>query len=131
MKNWNRVGTLAAAVGASLALMAPVIATAGEPGETVTLKSAVTVNPYGSAGKVTASNANCVEERQVVIKQQGKGKIGAATTNAKGGWKAEPKYKGGLPYKVYAEVKPVIQATAGPIYKCLAATSKTVEIAGG
>jgi hypothetical protein len=131
MRNWNRVAALAVAAGASLALMAPVIATAGEPGETVTLKSTVTINPYGSAGKVTASNANCVEQRQVVIKQQGKGKIGAATTNAKGGWKAEPKYKGGLPYKIYAEVKPITQGTAGTIYKCLAAMSKTITINGG
>jgi hypothetical protein len=32
---------------------------------------------------------------------------------------------------VYAEVKPMTQATAGPIYRCLGAASKTVEIAGG
>ena len=36
-----------------------------------------------------------------------------------------------IPAKVYAEVKPSTQATAGPIYKCLGAVSKTVEIAGG
>jgi len=28
-------------------------------------------------------------------------------------------------------VKPITQATAGPIYKCLAAVSKTVTINGG
>jgi len=33
--------------------------------------------------------------------------------------------------KVFAEVKPVTQGTAGTIYKCLGAVSKTVEIAGG
>jgi len=36
-----------------------------------------------------------------------------------------------IPAMVYAEVKPITQATAGPIYRCLGAASKTVEIAGG
>jgi hypothetical protein len=36
-----------------------------------------------------------------------------------------------IPAKVFAEVKPVSQGTAGTIYKCLGAVSKTVEIAGG
>jgi hypothetical protein len=131
MRNWNRAAALALTVGAALALMAPVIATAGEPGQTVELKSTITMNPFGSAGKVSSSNANCVEQRQVVIKEVGKGKIGAATTNANGGWKAEPKYKGNVPFKVYSEVKPVTQGTAGTIYKCLGASSKVRTISGG
>jgi hypothetical protein len=131
MRNWNRAAALALTVGAALALMAPVIATAGEPGQTVELKSTITMNPLGSAGKVSSSNANCVEQRQVVIKEVGKGKIGAATTNANGGWKAEPKYKGNVPFKVYSEVKPVTQGTAGTIYKCLGASSKVRTINGG
>jgi len=118
---------------AAAAVMATAVVSAGanEPGETVTLKSTLSINPYGNGGKVTASNANCVEGRTVVVKQQGKGKIGSATTNVNGGWHAEPKYKGGLPFKVYAEVKPVTQGTAGTIYKCLGATSRTVTINGG
>jgi hypothetical protein len=131
MRNWNRVAALAFAVGAALALMAPVIATAGQPGQTVELKSTITINPYGSAGKVSSSNANCVEDRQVVIKEKGFGKIGSATTSPTGGWKAEPKYKGSVPLKVWAEVKPVTQGTAGTIYKCLGATSKIRTINGG
>ncbi len=118
-------------VAAAAMATAVVSASADEPGETVTLKSTLSINPYGNAGKVTSSNANCVEQRSVVIKQRGKGKIGAATTNANGGWHAEPKYKGALPFKVYAEVKPVTKGTAGTIYKCLGATSKTITIAGG
>jgi hypothetical protein len=35
------------------------------------------------------------------------------------------------PFKVYAEVKPVAQGTAGTIYKCLGATSKAITISGG
>jgi hypothetical protein len=131
MRNWNRVGALAVAVGAALALMAPVIATAGQPGQTVELKSTISINPYGSAGKVSSSNANCVEDRQVVIKEKGFGKIGATTTSSTGSWKAEPNYKGNVPLKVWAEVKPVTQGTAGTIYKCLGATSKVRTINGG
>ena len=51
-----------------------------------------------------------------------------------GSWKAdldELNQNIRIPAKVFAEVKPITQATAGPIYKCLAATSRTVEIAGG
>jgi hypothetical protein len=131
MRNWNRVAALAVAVGAALALMVPVIATAGEPGQTVELKSTITINPYGNAGKVSSSNANCIEQRQVVIKEKGFGKIGSAKTNASGGWKAEPDYKGNVPLKVWAEVKPVTQGTAGTIYKCLGASSKIRTINGG
>ncbi len=131
MKKWNRAVLIATAVAAVLALAVPVLASAGQPGQTVTIRSTISINPYGNAGKVTTSNPNCSEQRRVVIKQQGKGKIGAATTNANGAWKAEPKYRGALPFKVFAEVKPVTQGTAGTIYKCLGATSRTITIAGG
>jgi hypothetical protein len=131
MRNWNRVAALAVAVGAALALMVPVIAAAGEPGQTVELKSTITINPFGSAGKVSSSNANCVEQRQVVVKEKGFGKIGSTTTSSTGSWKAEPKYKGNVPLKVWAEVKPVTQGTAGTIYKCLGASSKIRTINGG
>lgn len=131
MRNWNRVAALAVAVGAALALMVPVIATAGQPGQTVELKSTITINPYGNAGKVSASNANCVESRQVVVKEKGYGKIGSAMTSSTGSWKAEPDYKGEVPLKIWAEVKPVTQGTAGTIYKCLGASSKIRTINGG
>jgi hypothetical protein len=123
--------TLAAAVAAVVALALPVLALADHPGQTVELKSTITINPYGSAGKVSAANANCVESRQVIVKEKGFGKIGSTTTSSTGSWKAEPNYKGNVPFKVWAEVKPVTQGTAGTIYKCLGATSKVRTIAGG
>jgi hypothetical protein len=132
MKSSRRVAGVIAAAVAVLALAVPVAGfAAGEPGQTVEIKSTITINPYGSAGKVSASNPNCTEERQVVVKQVGIGRIAAIETSSTGSWKAEPKYKGGLPYKVYAEVKPVTQGTAGTIYKCLGAKSRTVTINGG
>ena len=36
-------------------------------------------------------------------------------------WKVDPEdlhFKGKLPFKIFAEVKPITQATAGPIYRC-------------
>jgi hypothetical protein len=123
--------TLAAAVAAVVALALPVLALADHPGQTVVLKTTITMNPYGSAGKVSAANANCVESRQVIIKEKGHGKIGSTTTSSTGSWKAEPKYKGNVPFKIWAEVKPVTQGTAGTIYKCLGATSKVRTISGG
>jgi hypothetical protein len=132
MKSSKRVMAIAVAAVAALALAVPVTGLAApHPGQTVEIKATITINPYGNGGKVSASNANCTEQRQVVVKQVGIGKIGAIETSSTGSWKAEPKYKGKLPFKVYAEVKPVSQGTAGTIYKCLGAKSRTVTIAGG
>lgn len=130
MKSSRRVAGLV--VAAVLALAVPVAGlAAGQPGQTVEIASTITINPYGSAGKVSAKNPNCTESRTVVIKEVGIGKIGSATTSSTGSWKAEPKYKGDVPFKVYAEVKPVSQGTAGTIYKCLGAKSPTKTINGG
>lgn len=131
MSKRKRVTGLFAALVATAALAVPVVASADHPGQTVELKSTITINPYGSAGKVSAANANCVESRQVVIKEKGYGKIGSTTTSSTGSWKAEPKYKGNVPLKVWAEVKPVTQGTAGTIYKCLGASSPVRTINGG
>lgn len=135
MRSGNRAVALAVAIIATLALGASVGAAAG-PGSTVKVKTTLTISAYGYFGKVVASNPNCVPERKVVLKQKGHGVLGRATSNDKGKWEVDPEelnqnFKGALPYKIYAEVKPITQATAGPIYRCLAATSKTIEIAGG
>jgi hypothetical protein len=127
----RRFMALIAATVAALALAIPVAGLAAGPGKKVEIKSTITINPYGSAGKVSASNPNCTEDRHVVVKQVGIGKIGGVDASSTGSWRVEPNYKGNLPFKVYAEVKPDTQGTAGTIYKCLAAKSRVVEIAGG
>ena len=88
--------------------------------------STLTISVYGYKGKVTSSKASCVAERTVVLKQKGHGVLGRTKSTETGKWEIPPedlKYKGRLPYKVYAEAKPTS--------KCDAATSKTIEIAGG
>ncbi|MGD9737183.1 MAG: hypothetical protein AB7V58_16475 [Solirubrobacterales bacterium] len=132
MKNSRRVLGVVAAAVAALALAIPVAGLAApHPGQTVEIESTITTNPYANAGKVSANNPNCTESRTVVIKQVGFGRIGSTTTSSTGSWKAEPDYKGEVPIKVYAEVKPVSEGTAGTIYKCLGAKSRTKTILGG
>ena len=118
-RSWVAV---AAALGATLAI-------AAGPGQTVNVKSTVTLGASGYQG-----NSNCVGERTVVLKQKGNGVLSRVESNAKGSWKADLEDLNAnieIPAMVYAEVKPSTQATAGPIYKCAPAVSRTVEIAGG
>jgi hypothetical protein len=118
---------------AAVALVAIPAGAAG-PGQTVNVKSEVTLGATGYQGKVKAANSSCVGERTVVLKQKGNGVLSRVKSKANGNWKAdldELNENLKIPAEVYAEVKPLTQATAGPIYKCQAATSKTVEIAGG
>jgi hypothetical protein len=131
----NRFGaaSFAAALAVAVVAAVPTGATAGA-GQVVTIKSTLQISVYGYKGTVKAANPNCVEERTVVLKQKGYGVLGRTTSAAKGKWEVNPedlKFKGRLPYKLYAEAKPLSQGTAGTIYKCLGATSKTIEIAGG
>lgn len=133
MSTSRKVLAALAALASVAAVALPVTASAGV-GQTVKIKTTVTINPAGYYGKVSASNANCVEERIVVLKQKGKGPIARGTTNAAGKWTIDTEELNEnikIPAKVFVEVKPVTEGTAGTIYKCLAATSKTVEIAGG
>ena len=131
MRKKNRVVSLA--MIATLALAASAVA-APQPGQTVKVKSTITIGAVGYQGKVKAANPNCVGERTVVLKQKGNGVLSRSKSKANGNWKADLdalNEKIRIPAMVYAEVKPMTQATAGPIYRCLGAVSKTVEIAGG
>jgi hypothetical protein len=118
---------------AALALGVAGVVAAG-PGETVKVKSTITLGASGYRGKVTATNPSCKGERTVVLKQKGNGVLSRVESKANGSWSADLEELNRniqIPAKVFAEVKPSTQATAGPIYRCLGATSKTVEIAGG
>ncbi|HET6997105.1 MAG TPA: hypothetical protein VFI03_00820 [Solirubrobacterales bacterium] len=129
----SRLMMASLAIPAALALGVPLAVSAG-PGSTVKVETTVTIGATGYQGKVKATNPNCNAERIVVLKQKGNGVLSRVESKANGNWKAdldELNANISIPAKVYAEVKPLTQATAGPIYKCLAATSKTVEIGGG
>ncbi|HEU5104734.1 MAG TPA: hypothetical protein VFU11_02715 [Solirubrobacterales bacterium] len=133
MRKTSQLAALAVAVIALLAVGVSAVTAAG-PGETVKVKSTVTIGASGYQGKVKAANSNCVGERIVVLKQKGNGVLSRVESKANGNWKADLEDLNEnieIPAMVYAEVKPITQATAGPIYRCLGAVSKTVEIAGG
>ena len=126
MRRTSQVAALAAVAVFALAVG---VATAGTG-----VKSTITIGASGYQGKVKSASSSCVGERTVVLKQKGNGVLSRVKSKPNGNWKAdleELNQNIEIPAKVYAEVKPLTQATAGPIYKCLAATSKTVEIAGG
>ena len=101
--------------------------------QTVTIPSALKISPYAYKGRVTSTKKACVSERTVVLKQKGHGVLGRTESKVSGSWEVSPEelhFKGPLPYKVYAEVKARSEGTAGTIYRCTGATSKTITIAG-
>jgi hypothetical protein len=101
------------------AAIAPIGAAASSP-------TTLQISAYGYFGKVKSPNASCVAGRNVVLKQKGHGVLGRTTSEDNGGWRIDPadlKFKGPLPYKLSAEVK--------PSSKCAGATSKTITINGG
>jgi hypothetical protein len=133
MSRTKQAGLPAVLAVAAIALVAIPAGAAG-PGQTVKVESEVTIGATGYQGKVKAANSNCVGERTVVLKQKGNGVLSRVKSKANGNWQADLEDLNAnikIPAKVFAEVKPSTQATAGPIYKCGAAVSKTVEIAGG
>jgi hypothetical protein len=133
MSRTKQAGALMAPALVAVALVAIPAGAAG-PGQTVKVKSEVTLGAAGYQGKVKAGNPNCIGERTVVLKQKGNGVLSRVESKANGSWQADLEELNKnikIPAKVFAEVKPSTQATAGPIYKCGAAVSKTVEIAGG
>jgi hypothetical protein len=133
MRRTSRLALPAAAMAAVLALGVTAVTAAG-PGETVKVKSTITIGASGYQGKVKAPNPNCLGERTVVLKQKGNGVLSRVESKPDGNWKADLEDLNEnieIPAEVFAEVKPSTQATAGPIYKCLGAVSRTVEIAGG
>jgi hypothetical protein len=133
MSRTKKAGALAALALIAVA-SAAIPAGAAGPGQTVNVKSEVTLGATGYQGKIKAANSNCVGERTVVLKQKGNGVLSRVKSKANGNWTADLEDLNAnikIPAKVFAEVKPLTQATAGPIYKCGAAVSKTVEIAGG
>lgn len=130
MSRTTRIGAVSVLALAALTLAAlPAGAT-----KTVNVPSSLQISAYGYFGKVKSPNSGCLAERKVVLKQAGHGVLGSDTSDEEGRWKVGPEglhYKGQLPYKIYAELKPLSQGTAGTIYKCGGATSKTITINGG
>jgi hypothetical protein len=126
-----RAGLTTLAAATAIAALAAVPAGATR---TVSIPSSLQISAYGYFGKVKSPNSGCIEDRTVVLKQKGHGVLGRDKSDEQGSWKVGPEglhFKGQLPFKIFAEVKPLSQGTAGTVYNCLGATSKTVTINGG
>jgi hypothetical protein len=78
-------------------------------------------------GRVTSSNAACEDARKVTVYTTTKLKLGTATTNKHGDWKLTASGFAGISlHHFFAKVAKLSSGTAGTIYVCKAATSKTI-----
>ena len=79
------------------------------------------------SGRVTSSNAACEHARKVTLYTTTKLKLGTAKTNKYGDWKiTAPGFAGISLHHFFAKVGKLSSGTAGTIYVCKAATSKTI-----
>ena len=78
-------------------------------------------------GRVTSSNAACEDARTVTLYTTTKLKLGTAKTNKHGDWKITASGFAGISlHHFFAKVAKLSSGTAGTIYVCEAATSKTI-----
>jgi hypothetical protein len=116
---------LATLASATLAL-APLAAQATR---TVTIASHVTIKSEGLtfSGSVTSSKAPCKSHRKMALYRSSSLKLGSTTTNSSGHWKLTVSGSAGITLgHFYAKALTHSEGTAGTIYVCKAATSKTI-----
>jgi hypothetical protein len=121
-----KVATIAASASA-LALASGL--TSAEATRTVTIASHITIKSNGLkfSGSVTSSNAACKSNRKVTLYRKPSQVLVSTTTNSSGGWKITASGSAGITLgHFYATVKKRSEGTAGTIYVCKAATSKTI-----
>ena len=121
------VSVVASALGLTWVL-APAFAT-----RTVTITSHISIQGKGVkfSGKVTATKAPCKASRRVTLYRKvsnGSSKaLLSTTTTSSGSWKITVSGSAGITMsKFFASVKKHSEGTAGTIYVCTAATSKTI-----
>jgi hypothetical protein len=96
---------------------------------TVRIASHISIKSHGLrfSGKVTSSNAGCVSNRTVTLHRTNGNVLGSTKTSASGAWKITASGSAGITLgHFYATVKQRSEGTAGTIYVCKAAKSKTI-----
>jgi hypothetical protein len=96
---------------------------------TVTIASHVTIKSKGLtfSGSVAASNAACKGGRKVTLYRAPSLVLGSTTTRSSGSWKIAVSGSAGITLgHIYAKVKARSEGTAGTIYVCKRAVSKTI-----
>jgi hypothetical protein len=98
---------------------------------TVTITSHISIKSQGLtfSGGVTAKNAACDAGRKVTLYRTPSLKLGSATTRSSGHWKITASGSAGISLgHFYARVDRHGEGTAGTIYICKAAKSKTIAL---
>lgn len=119
---------------AVVALMAALVAGPATATRTVKVTSSISIDSANLkfSGKVTAPGYEpCVQQRKVILYKVVSGgpdqAVGETSTSLKGNWTITPQGSAGISLAhFYAKVRKVSEGTAGTIYVCKAARSKTV-----
>jgi hypothetical protein len=103
--------------------------TAAEATRTVTIASHISIKgkELTFSGRVRSSKAPCKGARKVTLYRKPSLALGSTTTSPSGSWKITVSGSAGITLAhFYAKVKARSEGTAGTIYLCKAATSKTI-----
>jgi hypothetical protein len=118
------------ALAASVSALVLVVGVTGAfATRTVTIASHISIKSAGLTftGRVTARNHACDSGRKVTLYRTPSLKLGSATTNLSGHWNITASGSAGISLgNFYARVAKRSEGTAGTIYVCEAARSKTI-----
>jgi hypothetical protein len=114
-------------VGAAAACL--VVALPAAATKKVTITSHISIKSSGLtfSGDVTASNAACDSGRHVTLYRTNGNVLGSTKSNSSGHWKISVQGSAGITLgHFYATAKGRSEGTAGTIYVCKGAVSKTI-----
>lgn len=97
---------------------------------TVRIASHISIKSHGLrfGGKVTSPQTPCVMSRKVTLYRTNGDVLGTTNTNNRGHWNIQASGSAGITMgRFYAVVKRESQGTAGTIYVCKRARSKTIS----
>jgi hypothetical protein len=128
MRNRNVAGVVALAAIPLLGFAVGL--TAAEATRTVRIASHITIRSRSLtfSGKVTSSNPACRSPRKVTLHRTPSLVLGTTTTDSAGRWTITASGSAGITLgRFYATVARRSEGTAGTIYVCMAARSKTIR----
>jgi hypothetical protein len=119
----------------STAMLVPIVALAlgiagAEATRTVRIASHISIKSKSLtfSGNVTSSNAACKRLRKVTLYRASALVLGTTTTGSSGHWKITASGSAGISLgRFYAKVAKRSEGTAGTIYVCGAARSRTIR----
>jgi hypothetical protein len=119
-------------VTAALSALAMVLllgVTAADATRTVTIASHISISGkvLTFSGKVSSPNTACQSGRKVTLYRTNGNVLGSTTTGSSGHWKIKASGSAGISLgHFYAKVKRRSEGTAGTIYVCKGAVSRTI-----